>query len=536
MNFSKSAPRRVGLALALAAAATSPAGAVGFAKAEIDAGGAVLSYALRDMDADGKLDVVIASRREEKGAVRRFLTVDLQQPGGKFRRGAETQVPDDVVAWGLGDFLGEGKPQFLYIASRLAAAVSAKTGQPVRIVEDHRFFFNKPETREFPFWDYTFDLNRDGRDDLILADASGYVAYMQDAPGKFVAGGRIDAEAIFAFDDSDAGYVESFDNDEMRRIQQERAKGPERQPSGGPPPAVARGTGMTALLPPIKTLRSMNRLRVADANGDGRLDLLVMKRDRLFVALQNEAGRFGDAPDIDWPIGPQGKTYAWDDTRLPVAEGDVDGDGRIDFVVAEVEPKDLTTKIRLYLTEPKGPPENPNQLLNVSGLGETPMLIDLNGDKALDLVYLTLRADKMVSLGKASTEEVEATLFAFLFDRKAGTFARRPDVKDEYSISILGDLDRDDSGEFTSLEGDFDGDGTRDEIRFENRGKLDVMLGKASGPDNATYSVATKPSFSHETALPRAMRIVDFDGDGRSDLVLRFGGSLHMLGSGGAAR
>ena len=80
-------------------------------------------------------------------------------------------------------------------------------------------------------------------------------------------------------------------------------------------------------------------------------------------------------------------------------------------------------------------------------------------------------------------------------------------------------------------DGDFNGDGVRDLLAYENEGELLVFLCEAGARDPMKLSIGSRPAARLEFDLPRAMIVEDLDGDGRDDLLLRYRESMTILRS-----
>ncbi len=487
--------------------------------------GRISAVAFKDMDGDGKLEIVVAAQKSGAGGVRTRTISVMEEKGGSYSAQKTLDVPDDVISFSLGDFLGEGKPQVVYITANAVLALPNAGGEPVRLISNHRFFFNRPSKENLSYWDYALDLNKDKLDDLVLADGRGYVVYLQIEKQKLVAHGRIEGEFNFATQGSETIYNETFENNQSNQ----RELG-DRKNRSGPPPKIAKGAGWLAAASPIVTERSIGRLFFGDVNGDARTDLMLLKRDKLLALVQKTDGIFNSKNDLTLQLGPKGAKQAWDESRWPVASGDVNGDGRSDFVISEVDAKDLSTKLRIYFWGDAGIPAEPNQIIKLSGLGEAARLNDVNGDGRLDLCYLTLRADKMLQLKKAEVEEIDASQFVYLYDPAAGMFRKKPDIKHEYAVKLGGDMEDDREQKFSHFKGDYNGDGTRDLLTFENRGELLIYFTTAGGKDKMDLDMPSKPSLKVPVASPpRDLWVVDIDANGKSDVITRGREQLTVL-------
>ena len=162
---------------------------------ELAPGDEILGFVLEDLDGDGLRDALIASESSlGPDASQRSLSVyTTASTEGELTltRARELQIPDDVIAWGLGDFAGRGTPQLVYLTATSAFLFDAESGEATRILKDQDFFFTMPSTGSLPYWDAILDLDGDGLDDLILPEPRGYAIYRQTAAHDLERAGRV---------------------------------------------------------------------------------------------------------------------------------------------------------------------------------------------------------------------------------------------------------------------------------------------------------------------------------------------------------
>jgi hypothetical protein len=202
-------------------------------------------------------------------------------------------------------------------------------------------------------------------------------------------------------------------------------------------------------------------LGVADLNGDGSLDILNSSGSVLF---NNGDGTFAPAINNNWG----------DSTAL--ALGDFDGDGFTDVVVSG-----YTTTLAVLFNTGNGvflPPI----FYNVGTGALVP--VDLNGDGKLDLVS----SDGGV-----------------LFNNGNGTFAAVIKNSWGYSPYYLG------AG--TLVMGDLDGDGVPDAV-LPRAGSVVVALGQSNGVSSALFSYPVGSSVEFSGA------VADLNADGKLDIVV----------------
>lgn len=245
---------------------------------------------------------------------------------------------------------------------------------------------------------------------------------------------------------------------------------------------------------------------VGDFNHDGNQDFATIDGwdGVLSIFLGN-----GDGAFVESPQHPQ----AGDNPVLAVT-GDLNGDGNLDLVVANVFPA-AGSQAPSYLTVLLGNGDGtftpaPNAQVGVGP--ESILLADFNGDGKLDLAVSNIGT----GLGNGSTTNVMV-----LLGNGDGTFA--PPVITQ--VIIYG----------TAVAvGDFNGDGIPDlAVTLENNNvpNLYVLVGKGDG----TFDTV----MAGESGIATAPVVGDFNGDGRTDVaIMDQASTVHIMLSqwGGSAQ
>jgi hypothetical protein len=233
-------------------------------------------------------------------------------------------------------------------------------------------------------------------------------------------------------------------------------------------------------------------LDLGDANGDGKLDLVVANRHSNYVSFLKGTGAGGFLPRVTYTVGSE---------PYFVKLGDVSGDGKPDLAVANNASNSVSVLINSG-SGAFGAATSYAVQTNPQGLA----LADLNEDNHLDLIASN-RSSNTISV---------------LLNKGAGTF----DPAVSYSVGPLPML---------FDVGDIDGDDHLDVVVSSSGStSVSVLLGDGTG----VLGAASYHQSSNTVYGSNATALADLDGDGGLDFVTTTGGGNSVTvvfgdGSGG---
>lgn len=393
--------------------------------------------ALRDMDGDGRADLVWVSY---EGVGVSFLREDGRYPD---EVDAHLAWPSANLAWDLADLDSDG-------ATELVALVDAKRVVSWSVGREAGFGEGRPVLREVQadlprgrrHIGFARDVDGDGDRDVVVP-ASGRYRIHLNADGKARAW-RDPIEVLFEPDIS-------FQT--------------------GSPSRLDRTFGVSIRIPWFS---------LEDFDGDGLTDLISETDDsvqfhlaspelpseptwRLDKAALREAGGGPGTIDFQDLFAVLGQQVNW---RI----ADLDGEGAADLIVQQ------GSTFRVYLEGSRtGNARRPDSLLKSGGRVLTFLLKDLDGDGRVEL--LMVRAEK-ISLGRVVRWLVlpgSLDFDIFAYRNEGGAFSRKPAsrvalrFKIPRLLSFLDELDEvgDELSaglDFPTTVGSFDGDGVFDDV------------------------------------------------------------------------
>ena len=340
------------------------------------------------------------------------------------------------------------------------------------------------------------DLDGDGAVDLVLGTGTGLAIHFPVRGGEFTSGtsqaiGTTSGSAPRQLLDAD------LDGDGDRDLVLASATGP-------PSLRLQRAPTLFDSVPLAATTPAVdaNRIACGDLDGDGDVDLVHAEGTQLALRYQTGSADFAptDAVVLDDP------RFAFDDSEgTNVLIGDVDGDGDADLVFSNPQRSSV-----FVLPQDEGAfdPADAIELEDSNVLDEPRQLAlaDLDRDGSLDLVVADVLEDALVVF---------------------------PNVGDGFDVTMAFALPAPSAN--LVLAADLDGDGRPDLVTNSPSGNtIRVRYQAFDGSFGSALDVAV--DVAPPGADARALRAVDADGDGRTDLVIKVDQRLVVLRQGAPRR
>jgi len=337
-------------------------------------------------------------------------------------------------------------------------------------------------------WNFAFDADGDGRDDLLIPTAQGIAVYLQKAPGQFAP-----PITLPVFPGMRLAVIAGPHGDDIT-----------------PHTLSARSTL------PLRFELNLPKIESRDINKDGKPDIIC--GDVYFA--QKAAGGFETVPG---PVPPEALPEA---TRGPM---DIDGDGRLDRLLVEhdlSDPFNLITRVRVFMAQKDGKlPERPIRTIvgqNILVYGDFPVH-DFLKDGTLG--FAMLKVDPAPFPHRYKPGQVEGDLDFYLFDRDKNLYPRSPvyrkpirmDFKIDPAQAMNVSLGEHYLGNAIRLGGDYNADGRPDLLVWEKSDELAIYFN--TGRRNELFSRRPDIWLDKIPAFGR-LGIADLNGDGASDIIL----------------
>jgi len=512
--------------------AASLGGASGYVDASLEFEGELLNYQFVDIDGNGTSELVVALLQD---GGRRRLQVHAQ--GGRGFEAThlhQVDVLEDVIAYGFGDVRKEAGRELLMITRSGAYSYSLEKrgyrGNIARLV-DAPLLYDVPSPRALPYWPYV--LEAAGGDRLLLPERAGFAVF----------GPRSEAPT----DAQQPSYVRLADFSDSLTSADEPSGGSatrdrrEDSESGSSSSSIRVALGAQTQSPMLGELddsgslltdsKSYRAPALADVNGDGVVDLLMLGDEELRVHLSSD-GRFRAEPDRREAY-PDYLKLDDENESLVLRLEDLDGDGDPDLLgIVEREGDGFEdSDLRLLLLINDGQrmlPETPNQVLRIEAAVIRVEVIDADGDGRPDL---SLRKFNLPSLVETVTGlEFTMTYLLFLGERANDrVVARKPAMKqsetfDENSVSEVL--------KYRVFELDCDGDGRPDVVEVDLQGRIAIRRltfdsGFFSGD---TWELESEPWRRFDVRGDvEQLEVIDLNGDALGDVISRGPTGLTLL-------
>jgi len=269
-------------------------------------------------------------------------------------------------------------------------------------------------------------------------------------------------------------------------------------------------------------------LCVGDVNGDGRDDLMVMRKSAGGKAihtlyLQNTNNLFNREPEL---------TYTnMADWRATLTWMDLNRDGKLDLIrcTASDEPSFVPglqsgkVLVAIYMADARGQiPAAPQQVFRKSDWSAFLPTVDVDGDGSLDLVLGYLPIDSRDGVRNMLTAGQINLNLKFHFFRPGAGFPQEPDFQRNVPVNFEHDLiwtldHRIYFERFLTLDGDFNGDGKKDLLARDHDDEISVYFFHSR-----ETGFSSKADLKFHCPEPVDWWLVkDLNGDGVSDLVIK---------------
>ncbi len=440
-----------------------------------------------DINGDGKPDLIVANRLSNSISV--FLNTTTTGATISSFTAQQAFATDTDPRWlSAVDINGDGKPDIAvtnYGSSTMSILLNTTTtGAAAASFAPQQIF----PTGAHPASIVSADINGDGKADLVVSnrfDNTLAVFSNYSATGSTTAGFATHTYATGSAPQS----VVAIDLNADGRLDLLTVNA-----NGGDISVLMNNTASPVLgFVPKQNLGTgnyTNGVTSADINGDGKLDLIEVDRSDNTVSVFINTTPTGAATTSYAPR----RTFATGNLPWAVAVADLNGDGKPDIVVANFYGSSVSVLTNQTATGATTASFSAQATFNT---GSSPMSIaisDINGDGKLDILVADVGANDVAVLRNTTTTGAAAPSFAAYLSLSAGA-----------APSAVASAD---------LNGD---------------GKPDIVV---SNKDDGTISVfqntttvATSPTFSAQKILsvgnqPYGVAIADFNGDGKSDVVV----------------
>lgn len=454
-----------------------------FKRQNLKVDGEIIGKMYEDLDGDSLIDLVVFSLQGEEGNSKRMVGFFKQQSGSGFdtipHQVFELDKKASVVD--LADMDKDGKKGLLFLAEDGVYYYSLQgdlfNNNP-SLLFSTTTFLSSPEERVM-IWDFCPDLG-DKNEMVIIPQKRGYDIWTKKDQGEFVLKGRLG----FKPDISLSSY--------SGKLGQNRGS--------------------------IKFSYEIPGLIFTDYDKDGKKDILMLDKDKMYVFLSKEDGFFQEQADKIVALKSKGK-----EEKQEFEIDDINGDGVLDLILNESKgdlEKGSKTKISIYMgKEAEGfQIGSPHQIISSEKEASDVLLCDLNKDGKKEMIMLNMG----FSLGSMIKVLLTKSIKFNLYVRSLGAgdlYPKEPNRKLNLGLKVSFSEESNQPSEMgeDDFSGDFNGDGLTDFFYAAGDNVLKFFLGRKGD------FFADKPQYEMGIEIPAGRhKIIDLNNDGKSDIIFSF--------------
>lgn len=422
------------------------------------------AVATADLNGDGFFDIVTANMGSTWIGLDRTVSILFGRGDGTFAAQTKLDTGGCSRALALADFTGDGKVDILTVNTDDAAL-----GNSYSLLAGHGdgTFAARVDARLnfYPEDVAAGDLNRDGKQDLVIGRGQAVTVLLGQGGGTFSAG--------VSYAMTPAGYTK------VALADMNRDGNLDVVASGESPGSISvllgRGDGTLEAKANNSAMPRPRGLTVADVNADAVPDVLTGSWQDGYVSVRLGRG--------DGTLGERAEYWAGGSVSS-VAVADFNGDGRPDIAADNASDR----YVAVLPGVGGGRFAAPGQLWPVSANPTAVAAADLNGDHKADLVTLD-KSSRVVSV---------------LLEIGGGAFAAGV----EYAVSFAAQAVR---------LADFNGDGRADLLLTNSYQTVTVRLNRGDGAFGDAVDYTVNPDGS-SSLLPAW--VADVNRDGRPDILV----------------
>ncbi len=520
-----------------------------FSSTEFSTGTQPVSVAVGDLNGDGKPDLAVANRGSSSVSV----LLNVTSPGASvaaFSANAAFTVASGPGSIAIGDLNGDGKPDLATVSNFSTNVVSVLLNTTIPGGGSATF---SPKS-EFlagvgPVSVAIEDLNGDGRRDLVVANQGSLLRGLSVLLNTTTPGAGIASFSDLSYFAIGSGMnsVALADLNNDGKIDMAAVNNTANvvsvllntmQPGATVPTFATKADSVTGATP--------LSLAIADLNGDGKPDLITANiGDNSVSVLLNTTV----LPTASVALGPK-TDFTTGNLPTSVAIGDLNGDGKPDMAITNAHFSSNSVSVLLNTSNPGAtvPTYTAKTDFNTGSRPTSVSMGDVNGDGKLDLVVADAFSNSVSIFLNSTTPGATTPTFAAATSFTTGSSPYSVAIGDingdgkpdlaianyiSNSVSVL--LNTTPTGATTAtystktdfatgttptsvVIGDLNGDGKPDlAIANANSNSVSVLL-------NSTTPGATLPVLSTKFdiptgAAPHAVAFRDLNGDGNPDLI-----------------